>query len=173
MELKIRSETPGDYSSISRINSQAFGRQNEADLVQALRTLAEFDPNLSLLAEIESQLVGHILLFPVHIRMQESKHLTVSLGPVAVLPEFQRQAIGTRLIEKGHEKAHKLGFDSVVLLGHPDYYPRFGYLPASNWGLTNPWNITGAAFMAIELVKGSLKGKPGLIEYPAAFDQAA
>lgn len=59
------------------------------------------------------------------------------------------------------------------MLGHPEYYPRFGYLPASKWGLSNPWNITGEAFMAIELVKGALDGNNGLIEYPAAFDQAA
>jgi predicted N-acetyltransferase YhbS len=109
----------------------------------------------------------------VTIQSAGSDYPTLSLGPIAVLPKYQKEGIGGMLINTGHKKALELGYMSVVLLGHPSYYPRFGYRMAAIWGLTNPWGIHTEAFMAIELVKGSLDEKAGLVVYPKAFNQAA
>jgi predicted N-acetyltransferase YhbS len=138
-----------------------------------LRLLEQFDPRLSLVAVKDNSVVGHILLFPTHIQAEDKSYPTLSLGPIAVLPDHQKQGIGGLLIDKGHQAALELGYASVILLGHPTYYPRFGYRMAALWGLTNPWGVHDEPFMAIELVKDSLVDKAGMVIYPAAFDQAA
>lgn len=173
MNIQIRPETPADYEAIHRVNDVAFDRSNESKLIENLRQLDKFDARLSLIAELEEKLVGHILFYPVIIRRVDAAFPSLSLGPVAVLPEYQKQGIGGELIRTGHVAAKKLGFDSVILLGHPEYYPRFGYQPAEKWGLTNPWHIEGDPFMALELVEGALAGKAGQVIYPAVFDDAA
>ena len=115
-----------------------------------------------------------MLLFPTHIQGEDGEEYpTLSLGPIAVHPEYQRQGIGGQLIEAGHYAAQKLNHKSVVLLGHPSYYPLFGYLPAEKWDLSNPWGIDSDPWMAIELVEGALEGKPGAVVYPEAFNEAA
>jgi putative acetyltransferase len=184
--LVIRPESPNDYATITRVNDLAFGRLAEGRLVENLRKLKEFDPRLSLVAEREGEIIGHIMLFPVQIDASSSCLVSskdasgegtrakpyLSLGPIAVLPKYQKQGIGGQLIESGHRVALELGYTAIVLLGHPAYYPRFGYQPADQWGLTNTWNINGEPWMAIELVKNALSGKAGLVIYPEAFNEA-
>jgi putative acetyltransferase len=171
-KLTIRTETLEDYAAITKINDLAFGRLEEGKLVEVLRQLEGFDPKLSLVAERDDEIIGHILLNPVTIQGDAGVYPSLSLGPIAVLPEYQNQGVGGRLIEAGHRGALELGYDSVVLLGHPSYYPRFGYRMAKIWGLTNPWGINDEPFMAIELVEGSLEGKAGMVIYPDAFNEA-
>jgi len=178
--LIIRPETEIDYDAITRVNDLAFGRQGEGRLVANLRELSEYDPLLSLVAEVNGAIIGHALFTPVKISTSSlsggeqlgTMGASLSLGPIAVIPEYQNQGIGSQLIKTGHRVALELGFTSVILLGHPGYYPRFGYQPAEKWGLTNPWNISGEPWMAIELVEDALQGKTGLVIYPEAFNEA-
>ena len=173
LELVIRSEQKTDYEAIKHVNDLAFNRLEEGRLVENLRQLPEFDARLSIIAEIDGKIVGHVLFFPIHIQGNESgDYACLSLGPIAVIPKYQNQGIGGQLIEAGHATALKLGYKSVVLLGHPGYYPRFGYQPAKRWNLTNPWGFTEEPWMAIELVENSLDGKGGLAVYPEAFNEA-
>ena len=173
INLIIRQEEASNKPVIKNIHDQAFRQPNEGKLVQELRNHPAFDPGLSLVADLDSIIVGHILFFPIFIRTENDEFQTLSLGPVAVLPEFQSRGIGGKLILSGHETATKFGYKSVVLLGHPSYYPRFGYKIAAFWNLTNPWGIHNEAFMAIELNEGYLDDKPGLCVYPEVFNDAA
>jgi len=172
-KLVIRQETKSDFSAITQVNDLAFLRPNEGKLIQQLRKLDRFDPRLSLVADLGGCVVGHILFIPISILGENEKHETLSLGPLAVHPEHQKQGIGGKLIKGGHRVAQNLGHSSVVLLGHPTYYPRFGYKRADFWGITNPWGIHNEAFMAVELVEGSLEQSSGLCEYPDEFNDAA
>jgi len=171
-QVQIRHETSSDYPEITKINDLAFLRPNEGLLIHDLRNLDSFDPKLSLVAVKDKALVGHILLFPIFIQAKDATYPSLSLGPIAVHPDHQNRGIGGRLILEAHKNALRRGYTSVILLGHPGYYPRFGYRMAAIWGLTNPWGIHNEAFMAIELVEGSLFGKAGLAQYPGAFNQA-
>lgn len=170
--VKIRSEVPSDYSSISKVNDLAFKRPNEGLLVSILRKLEAFEPELSLVALTQNQVVGHALFFPTYIRATNTNYPILSLGPISVLPQFQKQGVGGNLITTGHRIAKGLGHECVAVLGHSGYYPRFGYKIASIWGLTNPWGIQDEAFMAIELNMGALEGKSGMVVYPEAFNEA-
>ena len=170
--VKIRSEGPGDYSSISKVNDLAFKRPNEGLLVSLLRKLEAFEPKLSLIALYQNQVVGHALFFPTHIRTSTASYPILSLGPISVLPRFQKQGVGGSLITTGHRIAKEFGHECVAVLGHSGYYPRFGYKIASTWGLTNPWGIQNEAFMAIELNMGALEGKSGMVIYLEAFNEA-
>jgi predicted N-acetyltransferase YhbS len=170
--LTIRQETLRDEEAISRVNDLAFKRSNEAILVLKLRKLEEFDSRLSLVAEYGNQIIGHILLYPVKIKSGEKMIPVLSLGPIAVNPEHQRKGVGGRLIDSAHAAALKLNHEVIILLGHPSYYPRFGYRRAILYGLSNPWGIDNEVFMAIELVEGALKDKSGEVIYPEAFNEA-
>lgn len=170
--LIIRSENSTDYNAINFVTDQAFKRPNEGILVSSLRRLPEFDPHLSLVAEIDHHIVGHVLFFPIKIQSEDNFFPSLNLGPIAVIPDFQQRGIGGKLIEAGHLAAKGLGYTSVILLGHPSYYPHFGYKLASTWDIRNPWNIHNDAFMALELVNGALEGVSGLAIYPQAFHGA-
>ena len=168
----IRSEIPSDYKAITLVNNLAFGRTNEGELVSALRYLTDFNPKLSLVAVKGKDIIGHLLFFPIAILAEQETFLSLSLGPIAVHPDHQNRGVGGQLITQGHQNAMELGYSSVILLGHPSYYTRFGYRMATIWGLTNPWGIHNEAFMAVELVEGSLDGKSGMAKYPEAYNQA-
>ncbi len=172
-KIKIRSEQKSDYKSITNVNDLAFGRPEEGCLVENLRLMPKFDPRLSLVAEKKGKIIGHALFYPIHIQSEDGEEFPcLSLGPIAVIPEYQQQGIGGQLIEAGHQAALELNYTSVVLLGHPSYYPRFGYQPAKYWKLTNPWDYTDDPWMAIELIEGALDNKAGLAVYPEAFNEA-
>ncbi len=170
-KIIIRPEILNDYASISLVNDLAFNRPDEGKFVKSSRNQNSFDPRLSLVAVSGEEVVGHILLFPIKIMSDTGIYPSLSLGPIAVHPSHQYQGIGGSLILTAHQNALKLGYTSVILIGHPSYYPQFGYKMATIWGLSNPWNIHNEAFMAIELVSGSLAGKAGKCVYPKAFNQ--
>jgi putative acetyltransferase len=123
----IRPETDGDYAAIAEVTARAFGRASEAAVIDLHRHRSAFDPELSLVAEIDGKVVGHALFSPRIIRIMDSDVHAVSLGPIAVEPEYQRQGVGTALIAQGHQVAAAKGCTVSYLVGHPTYYPRMGY----------------------------------------------
>ena len=177
--VKIRPETAGDIPAIHQVNVVAFGRSGEADLVDALRQRGAY--TLSLVAEKHGQVVGHILFTPVTIgpEMQGSAEDTmpqevftaVALGPVAVLPDYQNQGIGAQLIGAGLAACHERGDDIVAVLGHPSYYPRFGFMPSVNVGVKSEYNVPDEVFMITELRQGALAGRTGVVKYQPEFNE--
>ena len=129
-------------------------------------------PELSIVAEKDSMIIGHILFFPIQIKSEEQSYKSISLAPMAVLPEYQNQGIGSRLVRYGLEKSGEKGYQSVIVLGHPKYYPRFGFEKASKWGIRPPFDAPDEAFMVRELVEGGLKGISGVVEYPDEYSAA-
>jgi len=151
---------------IRTINETAFGGPDEADLVDKLR--ADGHALISLVAELDAGLVGHILFSRMWIRSQTGALVSaVALAPVAVLPAHQRRGIGGRLIRHGLELLRRRAEKIVIVVGHPDYYPRFGFSTKKAQSLESPF--PKEAFMAIELSTGALDGVQGSVIYPAAF----
>jgi putative acetyltransferase len=170
MGLTIRAETTDDYPHIYRITEAAFGQSNEAVLVDLLRAAEHFDPELSLVAEKDGAVVGHVLFYPMDIELDSGgAYEVLSLAPVSVAPEHQRKGIGARLIREGLARGRECGYPAVVLVGHPDYYPRFGFRRASEWELRLPFEAPDEAFMAMELVPRALADKAGVVRYPPQF----
>jgi putative acetyltransferase len=166
--VQVRPETPADRTAIREINEQAFGRPNEARLVDAIRSSPDFIPQLSLVAEQDGSLVGHVLFSPLTIQGIEGLGL-LALGPIAVRPEWQRQGVGGQLIRIGLERAAAMGYRAVVLVGHSTYYPRFGFTSARAYGLEAPFPVSDEHFMALPLQPGGLDGVRGTISFPPAF----
>src|SRR5262245_25747072 len=137
--MHIRSERPGDISVIRRVNLRAFETGFEADLVEALRQQAQ--PIVSLVAVVDDAVVGHIMFSPVTLS-SHSDVAIMGLAPMAVAPEVQRRGIGSALVRAGIEECRDLGVAAVVLIGHPEFYPRFGFVRASGFGLTSEYDVT-------------------------------
>ncbi len=165
--MTIRPETSEDHTAIRRINELAFGQPDEAALVDALRLAAH--PHISLVAVEGEEIVGHIFFSPVTIESNDSAAPVMGLAPMAVLPERQRQGIGSRLIQAGLKECQRLGSHVVVVLGHPEYYPRFGFIPASREGLRCEYPVADEVFMVAELEPGALAGLEGLVKYHPEF----
>jgi putative acetyltransferase len=163
----VRPETPNDLTAIRQVHAQAFGRPAEARLVDALRARGQV--LLSLVAVHDDRVVGHILFSPVTIESAEAAFPAVGLGPVAVLPARQRQGIGSLLVATGLDECRRAGHTGVVVLGHPTYYPRFGFKPASRYGLQGDYAVPDDVFMAIELHPGALQGRAGHVKYQPEF----
>lgn len=169
MKIKVRPEARSESEIITQINDMAFGREDEGNMVNALKKRLEYIPEFSFIALFGDQPVGHLLLFPVTIKGEKSSFRTLSLAPMSVMPEFQGLGIGSELIKTGLAKAKEMGYNSVVVLGHASYYPKFGFLPASKWNITCPFEAPDENFMAVELTEGTLTGKSGIVEYPNDF----
>ena len=174
MELIFRTESSRDYSRVSKLIKHAFKDVPESDhtehrLVERLRSSDAFIPKLSIVVEVDRKIIGHILLTKIHIQNDQQSFESLALAPVSVHPEFQKNGIGSKLILHAHEVARNLGFTSIVLLGHADYYPRFGYQRASKYGIQLPFNAPDENCMAIELVEDGLKGVSGIVRYPDVF----
>jgi putative acetyltransferase len=165
--LIIRSETPQDHQSVHRVNELAFGQRNEADLVDALRQKAR--PYISLVAVLDDQVVGHVFFSPVSIESEEQTFMAMGLAPLAVLPEYQNQSIGTRLVWEGLKECKQLEHDVVVVLGHPRYYPRFGFEPAGLKGIRSEYDVPDDVFMVAELRPGALGARRGVVKYHPEF----
>jgi putative acetyltransferase len=165
--VNIRDERPGDEAAIFAVNEGAFGQPAEARLVDALR--AADAAVVSLVAEVDGEIVGHILFSEVTLDPPRGVADTIALAPVAVRPGLQRGGIGSALIEEGLRRCAKLGYGAAVLLGHPSYYPRFGFLPAHRFGLRCEFPSPPEAFMALELAAGGLEGAPATVHYHPAF----
>ncbi|MCI0666125.1 MAG: N-acetyltransferase [Acidobacteria bacterium] len=165
----VRKENPGDIEAIRHVNEMAFGGPSEADLVDALRRHGKV--TISLVAEEDSQIVGHILFSPVTLEPGINAFAAVGLAPLAVLPQFQNQGIGSLLVVAGLEQCRAAGIDWVVVLGHPSYYPRFGFVPASRFGVKCVYNVSDETFMLLELREGIMKGHSGIVNYQPQFNE--
>lgn len=165
----IQQETKVDHKFVFEVHKQAFEREEEAILVNRLRASPVYVPSLSLLAIIDHRIVGHILF--TEIRIGKRNVHALALAPLSVLPEFQHQGIGGMLIREGLSKAAEAGYGSVIVLGHEHYYPKFGFVPASKWGITAPFDVPENVFMGMELFPGALDGVSGEVEYAPEFLQ--
>lgn len=163
----IRSETPADLQSVREVNEAAFESSVEAEIVDVLRE--QNDSIVSLVAEHDDQVVGHILFSPVSLAGHPEVALT-GLGPMAVLPSHQRQGIGSALVEEGLNRCRERGCNAVVVLGHPEYYPRFGFVPASRYGIDSEYDVPDEVFMLVELEAGALQNASGRVTYDDAFN---
>ncbi|HEX8173502.1 MAG TPA: N-acetyltransferase [Pyrinomonadaceae bacterium] len=164
--ITIRAETAEDVSSVRRVNEAAFERKEEADLVDRLREAAE--PRISLVAVSGAQVVGHIFFSPVTLEAEGADFAIMGLAPMAVLPGHRNQGIGSRLVLEGLEQCRLIGCYVVVVLGHPEYYPRFGFVPASRKGLSCEYPVPDEAFMVTELKPNALS-VGGLVKYRPEF----
>lgn len=174
MEITIRQETPNDYVQVYKVVRQAFSEMelsngDEQDLVERLRGSEAFVPGLSLVADVGGIVVGHILLTKLVVNNGREKFDLLGLAPVSVLPEFQKKGVGSKLISASHRIALDLGYDAVVLIGHPDYYPRFGYRRADEFGIEFPFEAPADCCLVAELTEGAMAGVSGMVEYPKEF----
>ena len=161
----IRHETPDDYAVIREVNRLAFGCDDEADLVERLRE--EGVVTASLVAVEGGEVVGHILFSEMTIETEGGAVRAAALAPMAVRPGRQRRGFGSRLIAAGLEACCERGHGIVIVVGHPEYYPRFGFSAAQGQSLAGPG--AGEAWMALELIPGALEGVKGKVRYAKAF----
>jgi predicted N-acetyltransferase YhbS len=171
MKIKIEAETEEDYEQITTLHSLAFNRDSEARLVEKLRRTPIYIRELSLVARYKNTVIGHILFYPIKINSHGKKCVSLALAPISVIPRFQNRKIGTKLIREGLEKARKLGFKSVIVVGHPEYYPRFGFEKASKYGISASFHVPDNALLAISLEKDALKDCRGAVVYPNEYNE--
>ncbi len=161
--IDIREEHPGDVAAIRDVNKRAFGQDQEGNIVDALRSHGA--ALLSLVATLRGQVVGHIMYSSLSVGNIQG----AALGPMAVRPEHQRQGIGSQLIEAGNRKLKEAASPFIVVVGHADYYPRFGFRPASTYGMTCEWDVPDNVFMVLVLDPGKMQGIAGLAKYRHEF----
>lgn len=167
MNITIRQESAADQQEVFDLLHEAFKtaeieNPEEPFLVDSLRKAEAFIPELSMVAEYKGQIVGHILLTKIKIKNEKKVFDSLALAPVAVLPPYQGKGIGGMLIKQAHQKAKELGHLSIILLGHENYYPKFGYQLTEKYGVRLPFENC----MALELIKGALNNVTGTVEYP-------
>ena len=165
-DATIRSEEARDRDAVRLVNERAFGGREEADIVEALHRANAVV--VALVAEVGAAVVGHILFSPVTVEHSNNPPL-VGLAPMAVAPGHQRKGIGSHLVREGLARCRAAGVDGVVVLGHAEYYPRFGFVPAVQFGLRCEYDVPADVFMALELTHDALRGVSGLVRYHAAF----
>ncbi|RIX53702.1 GNAT family N-acetyltransferase [Paenibacillus nanensis] len=171
MQISIRPEKAGDREAIRNVNFAAFGNRNdEADLIDRIRESESFVPELSLVAVLQQEIVGHVMLSKAAVYNGKTKHTVIALAPLAVQPEYQKQGIGKRLVQEGLKLGKELGFPLGFLIGHPDYYPKLGFKPARSFGYElKQYNVPDEVFMVSELQDGALDSVQGEFMYPNAF----
>ena len=163
----IRPETPADHEAVAQLLTEAFGGPAEARLVELLRATDDYVPDLSLVAEVNGEVVGHILFSLVRVGDQAA----LALAPMAVAPAHQRTGVGTALAGAALERAASRPEAAVIVLGHPEYYPRFGFVPGSRFGIVPPWpDIPDEAFLVLPL-PGYTEACRGVVVYSPAFDE--
>jgi putative acetyltransferase len=169
--MLIWQEKKDDIPSIRRLNEIAFGQKAEADLVDALRLRGAI--TLSLVALEGERIVGHILFSPVTIEQESSAIKAVGLGPMAVLPEYQNKGIGSQLVRHGIEELKNQGIALIVVLGHPAFYPRFGFVPASTYSLRSEYDVPDEVFMALVINEEAARSIKGTVHYQREFSDCA
>lgn len=167
MNLLIRPEQESDWTAVHGVNAAAFERPAEADLVDAVRE--QCFPIVSLVAEREDRIVGHILFSPVTLD-NHADAVIMGLGPLAVAPACQHQGIGSALVHVGLKECRELDAGAVIVLGHPLYYPRFGFKTSTYFGIRSAFDVPEEAFMVVELQPGYLDNRSGVVRYHPAFD---
>jgi predicted N-acetyltransferase YhbS len=170
MNIIVRTEREEDLDPVYEVVRSAFENAertngDEQNFVNRIRNSEAFIPELSLVAEHDGRIIGHVLFTKIKI----GDHSSLTLAPLSVVPEYQRKGVGGRLILEGHRIARILGFRSVIVVGHHTYYPRFGYAPASQWRIEAPFDVPNESFMALELVEGGLSDVSGMVEFPKEF----
>ncbi len=166
----IRPESADDHDGIWQINSEAFGTEAEANLINTLRQSGI--PLISLVAEEDGQLIGHILFSPVTLQGDSVDAAIAGLAPMAVRPRWQRQGVGTKLVAEGLKRCRQAGYGAVVVLGHPEYYPRFGFVPSVEYDIRCAYDVPAEVFMVKELLESFLTGVCGTIDYHPAFNDS-
>ncbi|MFJ8353172.1 GNAT family N-acetyltransferase [Bacillus paramycoides] len=171
--VTIRQEQQNDYSKTEEVVKQAFlneefSDKTEHELVSRIRKCDAFIPELSIVA-VDKEIVGHIMLSKITIEQDGTSVESLALAPVSVAPSHQKKGIGGKLIAAAIEKAKELGYGSVVVLGHQEYYPRFGFKKASDWNIKAPFEVPDEVFMAMELRENALQGVEGVVQYSEAF----
>jgi putative acetyltransferase len=169
--LSFTCETDHYIASIREVETAAFGRTSEAELVEAIRNSPNFIPELSIVAVEDGTVLGHILFSPIAIETRGQSVPALALAPLAVTPTHQHQGIGSQLVQIGLSKCRELGHGIVVVLGHPRYYQRFGFQTASTFGIQAPFPVPDEAFMVLELKPGALMDVSGIVQYPASFNE--
>jgi putative acetyltransferase len=168
--VKIRKEQPQDIPLIHQVNKRAFGQVLEADLVDTLRQ--NCNDLLSMVAVVANEIVGHILFSSVTVEGEETTAEGMALAPMAVLPEYQRQGIDSELVRAGIARLTSSGCGFVIVLGHADYYPRFGFEPASRFGVRSEWEVPDDAFVILVLNESVMQGISGVAKYRPEFAEA-
>ena len=163
MTIEIAEERPVEVAAIRDLNRRAFGQDQEGNIVDALR--ANGGALLSLVATLNGQIAGHIIYSPISI----GRVTGAALGPMAVLPEHQREGIGSRLVEAGNRRLQDAGCSFIVVVGHPEFYPRFGFRPARARGITCEWELPDEVFMVLVLDEERMQGVSGLAKYRDEF----
>lgn len=179
MDVKIRKENEMDYDRIKTVIKAAFepvvardSEFNEWTLVEKIRESEYYINDLSLVAEVDGLVVGHIMFTPVKIKGSTGCFESLDLAPVSVHPDYQNKGIGKKLVHAGIETAKKLGYKSMIVMGHPKYYQGFGFMLASNWKIGLDNNCNSEYLFALELVEGGLQGVSGIVEYcPPFYDE--
>jgi predicted N-acetyltransferase YhbS len=174
MLIIIRQETFTDHNEVFQVVEKAFRNEKYSDkkeqfLVAKLRKSKAFIPELSLVAVFQKEIVGHILLTKLKIVDKSTTVNSLSLAPISVKPEFQRKGIGESLIIKAHKIAIELGYRSIIVLGHENYYPKFGYKIIDKDHIFIPFDVPNENCMIISLTKDGLNGLSGKVEYPVEF----
>ena len=165
--MSIRAEKEADVDAIWKINAEAFDTKEEADLVNALRDSGV--SHISLVYEKNNELLGHILFTPVELIGDTSDLKLMGLAPMAVSPKLQNKGIGASLIKAGIQQCINEGYDAIIVLGHPDYYPKFGFVPSVKYGIKTEYDVPEDVFLVLEIKENSLNGKKGTIKYHEAF----
>ena len=166
--IKVRAEVADDFNAIDVVNLSAFEGEAEAQLVSELRGSEGFIPDLSLVAELNGRIVGHVVLSRIKLVNSSGEHEILALGPMSVVPSQSHRGIGTELIDAAIARARALCYGAIVVAGHPDYYQRFGFKPASSWSVTSNLAIPDDALTAMELADGALAGG-GEARYPDLY----
>lgn len=167
--MEIRAEKPEDVGMIRQVNIAAFGQENEANLVDRLRGVTV---TFSFVALQSNRAIGHVFFSPISVEGESTACLSMlGLAPIAVLPEYQRQGIGSLLIRQSLAELTRLDVHAIFVLGHPKYYPRFGFIPAKQKGFKCEYLVSDEAFMVLELANGRLDGCSGTVKYRSEFSE--
>ena len=172
MDILIRCETVSDFDSITQVNDIAFGGKSESELISKLRKIKDFMHGFSIIAEFDENIIGHILFYPINIETKTGLIPTIALAPMSVLPEYQNKGVGTKLVQYGLQKCKERGFESVIVLGHANYYLKFGFEPASKWGIYSDFDVPDEVFMTMELKEDALAKVAGKVIYPKEYLEA-
>jgi putative acetyltransferase len=162
--IEIREEHPDNVTAIREVNRRAFGQDQESNIVDALRTNG--GALLSLIATMDNRVIGHIMYSPISVGDMVNG---AALGPMAVLPEHQRRGIGGRLIEAGNRRLKDAGYPFIIVVGHAEYYPRFGFKPANEYGIKCEWDVPDEVFMVLILDPAKIRAVSGLARYRDEF----
>ena len=166
----IRREEPADIDAVRSLNEQAFEGPAEAKIVDDLRESCS--DIISLVAEEGGEVVGHIFFSPAELESGDERRIGMGLAPMAVLPAYQRKGIGSELVKAGMAELEQRDYPFVIVIGHPEYYPRFGFEPASRHGIKCEWEVPDEAFMILILDESRIPEKGGTARYRHEFSEA-